>query len=125
MFHFFRRRRAAAAEVGTDTGTIRIADMRRVDVRPGDRFVLTMASHISQEHYAAMQATWARFMPGSSLLILEPGARLGVIRGHVPAGDDPRAMPRVMTGAPAALAALDAETEAALAAETRTAPLDE
>jgi hypothetical protein len=104
-----------------DAGAIRIADLRRVDVQAGDRFVLTMASRISQEHYAALQATWARFMPGASLLILEPGARLGVIRGPAPAEDASHA-PSVMTGAPAAL---DAAAEAALAAETRGAPLDE
>lgn len=64
--------------------TIRfIGDMERMVVKPGDRFVLTMPGMITREAHGRLQAAWAGFIkgidPAPLLLVLDAGAKLGVI----------------------------------------------
>ena len=57
-----------------------VGDLQRVDVRPGDRYVLTVARPISNEMHLRIQAVWKDFMGAGApiLLVLEDGMKLGV-----------------------------------------------
>jgi len=56
-----------------------IGEMQRVEFRSGDKFVLMMPDRISPSLAAHLHATWERFSGGFPLLILDGGAKLGVI----------------------------------------------
>lgn len=64
--------------------TIRfIGDMERMVVKPGDRFVLTVPGMMTCETHGRLEAAWAGFVKGIDptplLLVLDAGAKLGVI----------------------------------------------
>lgn len=64
--------------------TIRfIGDMERLVVKPGDRFVLSINGAISPAAHDNIQRAWTAFVkgvdPAPLLLILDAGAKLGVI----------------------------------------------
>lgn len=60
-----------------------IGDMERLTVKSGDRFVITMPGMITREAHERVQAAWASFVKGNDpaplLLILDAGAKLGII----------------------------------------------
>lgn len=66
-----------------DANEIRfVGDLRRCDVRPGDRFVLTVERPISRDTHDRIQAVWRDFIGSDNpakLLVLEDGMHLGVI----------------------------------------------
>lgn len=61
-----------------------IGDMQRLDVKPGDRFVLTVPTVLTmeqREHVASACKQFAEGVdPAPLLIILDGGAQLGVIR---------------------------------------------
>ena len=71
------------------SGDIRfLGDLQRLELRPGDRFVLTIPRILSIEHVESIQSAWRRFMGGDAapeLLLLDGGMKLDVIRG--PSGE--------------------------------------
>lgn len=60
-----------------------LGDLQRLEIKPGDRFVLTTDQIISLETCEKIQQIWAKFTEGKGkeLLILMPGMKLGVIGG--------------------------------------------
>lgn len=56
------------------------ARLQRLDMKPGDKYVLTVDGHISMETAAHIRDTWNKFM-GSDVpvLILDKGWKIGVI----------------------------------------------
>lgn len=59
-----------------------LGDLQRLDLKPGDRFVLTCEHHLSEDAHKRIQETWKRFMGGddaAGLLIIESGMKIGVI----------------------------------------------
>lgn len=56
-----------------------IGEMTRVEFRAGDKFVLMFPHRIPRSTYEQIHSVWEQFSGGSRLLILEDGARLGVI----------------------------------------------
>lgn len=54
--------------------------LSRLEIRPGDKFVLCVDQHISSETAARIRETWERFAgKGVPILILEKGLTLGVL----------------------------------------------
>lgn len=62
-----------------------IGDLQRLELKPGDRFVLTTPDVISSEIHARIQAAWKDFVGGDDaafkLLVLSGDMKLGVING--------------------------------------------
>lgn len=59
-----------------------VGDLQRCDVKPGDRFVMTVERPISREMHEVIQRTWRDFIGSDNpakLLVLQDGMRLGVI----------------------------------------------
>ena len=56
-------------------------ELRRIDVRPGDKFVLNVDQPVSAQSAHRLQEIWRQFIEGEApLLILERGMELAVIR---------------------------------------------
>lgn len=53
--------------------------VRRLDLRPGDRCVLTLVYDLSDADTAALSRAWEGFAPGVLLLVLRPGMTLTVL----------------------------------------------
>lgn len=62
-----------------------LGDMQRLDLKDGDRFVLTVDAVLSDADRRRIQEAWAKFVGGDTerfnLLMLERGMKLGVISG--------------------------------------------
>ncbi|KQT03200.1 MULTISPECIES: hypothetical protein [unclassified Rhizobium] len=56
-----------------------LGDMQRLDLKQGDRFVLTLPAPASSDMVARLQEAWAAFADGAKLFVLEPGMKIGVI----------------------------------------------
>lgn len=58
-----------------------IGDMQRLELKPGDRYVITVDDYLSAEQYAAIVASFRAFMgdPDARPLVLGRGAKLGVM----------------------------------------------
>lgn len=56
-----------------------IGDLTRLKLEPGDRFVLSSDDRLSDQHVARIVEMWERFAPGTPILVLERGLRLGVV----------------------------------------------
>ena len=59
-----------------------IEDVRRIEAKPGDRFVLTIKSRITHEQAQAIRRAWASLFDDGTpppLLILDAGVSLSVI----------------------------------------------
>lgn len=60
-----------------------LGDLERLELKPGDRFVLSCDGKISAENVARIQALWREFAGEDAhrfpLLILDGGMKLGVI----------------------------------------------
>jgi hypothetical protein len=57
-----------------------LGDLQRLEVRPGDRFVLKTPDIISDDQHAKIQDAWNAFAgPGTPLLVIYPGFELGAI----------------------------------------------
>jgi hypothetical protein len=64
-----------------------VGELRRLDVKPGDRFVITTSDVLSMAQAKLVQAQWKEFIGGSvPLLILTSGMQIGVIRDESEAG---------------------------------------
>jgi len=59
-----------------------LGELPRLDVRPGDKFVLMVPDIISAEEARCMRRIWAEFMGGDEkqILVLGRGIEVGVIR---------------------------------------------
>lgn len=69
------------------TGDIRwIGDLERLELRDGDRFVLSLPTVLTAEQHTCIQAAWRDFVGGDAerfkLLVMDGGAKLGVINGE-------------------------------------------
>ncbi|MEQ1403840.1 hypothetical protein ABK249_02745 [Neorhizobium sp. Rsf11] len=66
---------------------IQIENLRRLELRPGDKFVLSVSGRISMERCAHMKEVWELFVGSDAdrfpLLILDEGMKLSVISGDV------------------------------------------
>lgn len=60
-----------------------VGDLTRLELKPGDKFVLQIDRPISHEVAQRIQAAWKEFVDGrediGKLLIIEPGMKLGAI----------------------------------------------
>ena len=58
-----------------------LGDLQRLELKPGDCFVLTTEQHLSVETVERIQETWEKFVGGEEpkLLILQGGMKLGAI----------------------------------------------
>lgn len=58
-----------------------VGDMQRLQIKEGDRFILTIDQPISSETADKIQEVWSTFTEGKGgkLLLLERGMKLGVI----------------------------------------------
>lgn len=58
-----------------------LGDLQRLEIKPGDRFVLKMPAHISLDTAEKIQTIWNTFTDGKAgkLLILDGGMELGAI----------------------------------------------
>lgn len=64
-----------------ERGEIRwVGELQRVDVKPGDRFVLSIDRPVSMEMKRCLEHIWEDFVGSNAakILILEPGMKLGV-----------------------------------------------
>lgn len=70
-------------EQSNDVPMVRfLGDLQRLEVKPGDRFVLNSERHLSREQCLVLQRIWQEFYGDSEapkLLILDPGMKLGAI----------------------------------------------
>lgn len=65
---------APADELAAELGNV-----RRLNLRPGDRCVLNVDREVSREIAAQLEAVWEGFAPGVKLLILPPDWTLTVL----------------------------------------------
>lgn len=58
-----------------------IGELQRVDVKPGDRFVMMTERPIRREEFEMLQGMWRGFIGSdeNKLLVLDHGCRLGVV----------------------------------------------
>ncbi len=57
-----------------------LGDLQRLEVKPGDRFVLQVDYHPTAEMLDRFREVWRRVMGDDvPLLVLEKGAKLGVV----------------------------------------------
>lgn len=55
-------------------------DMQRLEIKPGDKFVLTLTGMVSDDAHKRIQSIWKEFAgEGVPLLVLDPGEKLGVV----------------------------------------------
>lgn len=57
-----------------------LGELARLDLREGDTAVLMVQSRLSPAAYSRLREQWEQLFPGVRVLVLEDGARLGVIR---------------------------------------------
>ena len=58
---------------------IEIADIRRLEIRPGDRIVMKVESRLSSDDAARIRELWERFAGDTPVLILGAGMSLDVL----------------------------------------------
>ena len=57
-----------------------LGDLQRLEVKPGDKFVLTLDCQLSMEQQARLGDYWMTLMgPDCPLIVIEPGMKLGVL----------------------------------------------
>lgn len=57
-----------------------VGELHRLDVMPGDKFVVTFPGVLSQQQAEHIRAKWAEFMGSAhGLLVLSDGAKIGAI----------------------------------------------
>lgn len=63
-----------------------IGQLQRLDVKPGDRFVITFDEHLSREGVEAITEAWKHFMGNDApkVLVLTNGCKIGVIGSAEP-----------------------------------------
>lgn len=59
-----------------------IGHLQRVELRPGDRLVLTCALRLPQAAFARIVELMERWAPGVPTLFLDEGMTLGVVRAE-------------------------------------------
>ena len=62
-------------------GIVFSGDLRRIEARPGDAFVLKVRHALSMEQAAQLRAIWAEAMPGARVLVLDCDTDLAIIGG--------------------------------------------
>lgn len=63
----------------------KLGQLQMLNVRPGDRFVLTSARPLTPEQMKSIRGTWERYFASGAvpeLLILDGGLEIGVIRAE-------------------------------------------
>lgn len=72
-----------------------LGELRRVDVKPGDRFVLMTEKVLSMQHRSNLQKHWAEFMGedagATKLLVLDGGMKIAVV-GKAETAQEPEAL---------------------------------
>jgi hypothetical protein len=71
--------------VSDETLRIEAGELRRVEVRPGDLFALTVGHNLTAQQAAELSARWRDLVGDVPLLVLPRGAELTVFR---PVGAD-------------------------------------
>jgi tRNA G37 N-methylase Trm5 len=61
------------------------AELATIEFRPGDTAVLMFPQRLSMDQVQHISEHWTRTHPGIKCVVLDSGARLGVIREAVPA----------------------------------------
>jgi hypothetical protein len=56
-----------------------LGDFQRVQLKPGDRLVLTCKGHVSMEMADRIKAYVDKWAPGVPVLVLDDNMRLGVV----------------------------------------------
>lgn len=56
-----------------------IGELQRVELKPGDVFVIHCDMLLTEEAIQGMRDAWDRLMPGHKVIILDKGMRLGVV----------------------------------------------
>lgn len=56
-----------------------IGELQRVELKPGDVFVIHCDMLLTEEAIQVMRDAWDRLMPGHKVIILDKGMRLGVV----------------------------------------------
>lgn len=57
-----------------------LGDLQRLEIKPGDTFVLTVDSNLSGEMIDRIKESWKRVMGDAPVLVLDRNMKLGVIR---------------------------------------------
>lgn len=59
-----------------------LGELSRLDVKPGDRFVITYPGRLSMDSARAIEAMWQRFIGpgGPPVLVLDNGMKIGALR---------------------------------------------
>lgn len=66
-----------------------LGDMERLQIQPGDKFVITVDQVVSDEFCSHIRAAWKMFAgEDSPLLILQRGMKLGAVNVTVAPADD-------------------------------------
>lgn len=58
-----------------------IEDIRRIELKPGDRFVVRTKVPVSYETHAKLTAAFEQFAPGVPVLVLGPEMSLEILSG--------------------------------------------
>lgn len=63
-----------------------LGELSRLDVKPGDRFVITFPGVMRRDMYEAVGRAWKTFVgeDGPQVLILDSGMKIGAIREETP-----------------------------------------
>lgn len=56
-----------------------VGDMQRLDIKPGDRYVITSDVALSAEMVGRIRDVWKSFAGDTPLLVLDAGLKLGAI----------------------------------------------
>jgi hypothetical protein len=56
-------------------------DLQRLQVKKGDTFVLMVDEVLSMDHQVSILRHWDGLFPGTKLLVLPRGYRLGIVEG--------------------------------------------
>lgn len=56
-----------------------VETVRRIDAKPGDRFVITVNGEITREIAAQIYDAWNQFYPDTTLLVMPAGYTLTVL----------------------------------------------
>jgi hypothetical protein len=79
FFGFRITKASEAAPVSDDVHVRFVGDLQRLEVRSGDRYVLTVPERVSAEATVRIRKAWEQFAGNSPLLILDGDMKVGAI----------------------------------------------
>lgn len=66
--------------LGVGTGLVKVAEVQRLDLQPGDTLVVTVATRMQPEQWMKATDAIKKWHPEVHVLVLPPGARTEVVR---------------------------------------------